>query len=254
MREGYPGPLPVDVSRRWCNVRAPSRVVKVPDNPVALARKRISGKAAGWVYWCASREPQALPCQNRVRPQRAKSLEQLQLKFAMHNNIEGGARLALGNPVHGTVASRFALSPASCPNLVPPMTKTTAAKTKPDVRDTRHPLDPLSEAEITAACDLLKKQKKLSEATRFAFVQLEEPAKADVLAWTPGKNLARRAAATVFDTRTGATHIGIVDLDARKVTSWIEHPTKQHPYGQPPVIIEEFFKVGDIVKTDAGWR
>ena len=134
------------------------------------------------------------------------------------------------------------------------MTKTTAAKTKPDVRDTRHPLDPLSEAEITAACDLLKKQKKLSEATRFAFVQLEEPAKADVLAWTPGKNLARRAAATVFDTRTGATHIGIVDLDARKVTSWIEHPTKQHPYGQPPVIIEEFFKVGDIVKTDAGWR
>ena len=40
----------------------------------------------------------------------------------------------------------------------------------------------------------------------------------------------------------------------KKVVSWVEHPTKEHPYGQPPVIIEEFFKVGDIVKTDAGWR
>ncbi len=120
-------------------------------------------------------------------------------------------------------------------------------------RDTRHPLDPLSESEITLACELLKTLKKLSPATRFAFVQLEEPAKADVLAWTPGKPLQRRAAATVFDTKTGATHIGVVDLDKQAVSSWIEHKTKEHPYGQPPVIIEEFFKVGDIVKKDPGW-
>jgi primary-amine oxidase len=129
-----------------------------------------------------------------------------------------------------------------------------ASKPAPAPRDTRHPLDPLSEAEITAACEILKKQKKLSPATRFAFVQLEEPLKADVIAWAPGKPLQRRAAATVFDTKTGATHIGIVDLGAKAVTSWIEHLTKQHPYGQPPVIIEEFFKVGDIVKKDPGWR
>lgn len=118
----------------------------------------------------------------------------------------------------------------------------------------RHPLDPLSESEITLACELLKTQKKLSTTTRFAFVQLEEPPKADVLAWQPGKLLMRRAATTVFDTKTGATHIGIVDLDAKKVVSWLEHKTKEFPYGQPPVIIEEFFKVGDIVKKDAGWR
>ena len=120
-------------------------------------------------------------------------------------------------------------------------------------RDTRHPLDPLSEAEITQACELLKKLKKLSPTTRFAFVQLEEPAKADVLAFAPGKPLQRRAAATVFDTKTGATHIGIVDLGTKSVVSWIEHLTKQFPYGQPPIIIEEFFKVGDIVKKDPGW-
>ena len=133
------------------------------------------------------------------------------------------------------------------------MTKISAVKSKP-VTSTAHPLDPLSEAEITTACALLKKLKKLPPTTRFAFVQLEEPAKADVLAWTPGKALPRQAAATVFDNKTGAIHIGIVDLDAKAVTSWVEHPGKQHPYGQPPIIIEEIFKVGDIVKADAGWR
>ena len=38
------------------------------------------------------------------------------------------------------------------------------------------------------------------------------------------------------------------------VIAWKEHPTRTHPYGQPPVTIEEVFKVGDIVKADAGWR
>ncbi len=128
-----------------------------------------------------------------------------------------------------------------------------SAPAPPSTAPRPHPLDPLSEAEIALACDLLKSLKTLSASTRFAFVQLEEPPKADVLAWDGVKQIPRCAAATVFDTRTGATHIGVVDLGKRAVVSWIEHPTKQHPYGQPPIIIEEFFKVGDIVKKDAGW-
>ncbi len=134
------------------------------------------------------------------------------------------------------------------------MNKQKARNPKTMPVDGLHPLDPLSEAEITLACELLKTQKRLSPSTRFAFVQLEEPPKADVLAWEPGKPLMRRAATTVFDTKTGATHIGIVDLEKKKVVSWIEHPSKEFPYGQPPVIIEEFFKVGEIVKKDANWR
>jgi len=117
-----------------------------------------------------------------------------------------------------------------------------------------HPLDPLSEAELSAACDIMRTEKSLGPDTRFGFVQLDEPAKADVLAWRPGALLKRRAAATIFDCRTGATHLAVVDLETRTVSSWREHPTKTHPYGQPPVIIEEFFKVGEIVKADAGWR
>jgi primary-amine oxidase len=119
---------------------------------------------------------------------------------------------------------------------------------------TPHPLDPLSEAEVTLASAILRREKGLGEDIRFTHVQLEEPAKSEVLGWRPGATPARRAAATLFDCKTGVTHIATVDLGSREVTAWREHPTKAHPYGQPPVTIEEVFKVGDIVKADAGWR
>lgn len=134
------------------------------------------------------------------------------------------------------------------------MTSLDAAKSVGTQSGTVHPLDPLSEAEITRACTLFKSLKELSASTRFASLQLAEPDKAEVLAWRPGKPITRRATAIVFDTKTGATHIGVVDLGTSKMVSWVEHPSKQYPYGQPAVIIEEFFKVGEIVKKDAGWR
>jgi len=117
-----------------------------------------------------------------------------------------------------------------------------------------HPLDPLTEAEVTLASEILRSEKELGVNIRFTHVQLEEPAKADVLAWRPGTHLPRRAAATVFDCKTGVTHVATVNLDARTVLAWQEHKTKVHPYGQPPVTIEEVFKVGEIVKRNQGWR
>jgi primary-amine oxidase len=117
-----------------------------------------------------------------------------------------------------------------------------------------HPLDPLSEGEIASACTILKTEKNLAPSARFAFVQLDEPSKNEVLGWRRGDPLRRCAAVTVFDCATGATHRAVVDLAANTVASWIEHQTKAYPFGQPPVIIEEFFKVGEIVKSDPGWR
>jgi primary-amine oxidase len=129
------------------------------------------------------------------------------------------------------------------------------ARAKPSrSTDGRHPLDPLTEAEVVAACEILKAEKHLGPNTRFTHVQLEEPAKADVLKWKLNAKPARHACATLFDCKTGATHVATVDLGKRTVVAWKEHPTKAHPYGQPPVTIEEVFKVGDIVKADAGWR
>ncbi|HLZ01644.1 MAG TPA: primary-amine oxidase [Bradyrhizobium sp.] len=117
-----------------------------------------------------------------------------------------------------------------------------------------HPLNPLSEAEVMLAFDVLRREKRLGADIRFTHVQLEEPAKPEVLLWNPGAKSPRRAAATLFDCKTGVTHIATVDLEAQTVIAWREHLTKVHPYGQPPVTIEEVFKVGDIVKRDPAWR
>jgi primary-amine oxidase len=116
-----------------------------------------------------------------------------------------------------------------------------------------HPLDPLSEDEIAKAGDVLRKLKSLGDSIRFAFVQLEEPAKADVLKWKVGDAVHRAARLIVFDGKTGATHTAIVSLTKGKMISFVEHPTKTHPYGQPPIIMEDFFKTAEIVKADAGW-
>ena len=120
--------------------------------------------------------------------------------------------------------------------------------------DAGHPLDPLSETEVALASEILRKEKRLGPHARFTHVQLEEPAKSDVLGWKPAAGHSRRAAVTLFDSKTGATHVATVDLDSKRVTAWLEYSTKAHPYGQPPITIEEVFKVGDIVKADADWR
>ena len=120
--------------------------------------------------------------------------------------------------------------------------------------NTSHPLDPLSESEVALAAEILRTSKQLGPNTRFTHVQLQEPAKADVLGWRPNSGISRRAEATLFDCKTGATHIATVDLGTRTVVTWREHPSKVSPYGQAPITIEEVFKVGDIVKADSGWR
>ena len=127
-------------------------------------------------------------------------------------------------------------------------------RTKPSAgMDAGHPLDPLSETEVALASEILRAAKNLGPDTRFTHVQLEEPAKSAVLGWKPNARVPRCAAATLFDSKTGAVHVATVDIGSKTVTAWREQPTRDHPYGQPPITIEEVFKVGDIVKADAGW-
>ena len=117
-----------------------------------------------------------------------------------------------------------------------------------------HPLDPLSTQEIQAACEFLKAEKQLDSGTRFAIVHLQEPPKADVLAYQPGQPVERSAFLMIFDSRTGETHEAIVNLTQQALTSWVHHPTATTPYGQPPVLVEDFFNCDLIVKADQRWR
>jgi primary-amine oxidase len=85
--------------------------------------------------------------------------------------------------------------------------------------NTGHPLDPLSESEVALAAEILRTSQQLGPHARFTHVQLEEPAKADVLGWQPNSGFSRQAAATLFDCKTGATHVATVDLGSRTVVA-----------------------------------
>jgi primary-amine oxidase len=115
----------------------------------------------------------------------------------------------------------------------------------------QYPLDPLSLEEIGAATALLTAAKDLGPAHRFAMVRLEEPSKAEIKA---GGALPRLAFLLVLDRATGDTFEAIVDLTAGNVSSWTRLPFDEAPYGQAPVMIEEFFRCEAVVKADTGWR
>ncbi|OCJ08110.1 tyramine oxidase [Rhizobium sp. AC44/96] len=116
-----------------------------------------------------------------------------------------------------------------------------------------HPLDPLSLSEIAHAVALLKDQQALSETVRFPIIRLEEPTKVDLAAFRNGANLPRLAFLLAMDVTTGETNEAIVDLRSGKVASFVRLPLDHAPYGQPPVMLEEFMRIEDAVKSDPRW-
>jgi len=132
---------------------------------------------------------------------------------------------------------------------------TAAARTTSAVTSAlSHPLDPLSAPEIADARAILLAARGLPASTRFAALQLDEPLKAEIAAWAPGRPIRRRAFAITIDTATGAVHEALIDIGAKTVLTCVARDTRTAPYGQPAIVIEEFFKAGDIVKADPGWR
>jgi primary-amine oxidase len=118
----------------------------------------------------------------------------------------------------------------------------------------RHPLDPLSAEEISANKRVLELAGKVSAATRFPLVSLDEPDKASVLAFQPGEPIDRRVASLLLDMETGAAFEAVVSVSRGELLSWREVTGRQAPFGQPPVMDEEYGMVAEIVKADQGWR
>jgi primary-amine oxidase len=131
-------------------------------------------------------------------------------------------------------------------DLPPARSGPAAASTAPGEAP-RHPLDPLSAAEIRATTEALAAARHTDSESRFPWITLVEPAKADVLAWSAGKPFARRALAVVK--QGPRTFEGVVDVDAKKVVSW-----KEIEGVQPSILLEEFLAVTDIVKAAPAWQ
>jgi primary-amine oxidase len=114
-----------------------------------------------------------------------------------------------------------------------------------------HPLDPLSAAEIQASVALLRAAGHVDEATRFALIDLDEPDKAEVLAWRqrPTQRRAPSRRAFVIARHELTVYEAVVDLDARRVESWTPIPGVQSA-----VSSEEWAEARRITKSDRGWQ
>jgi primary-amine oxidase len=111
-----------------------------------------------------------------------------------------------------------------------------------------HPLAPLSPAELEEATALLKRTQSLGAEFRFVTVGLSEPSKAALESW-PTETVPRRASIVGFDRREGTVYEAIVSLTAGHVEGF-----RSVPGAQPPLMFEEWQKVGPLVTGDARWQ
>lgn len=110
-----------------------------------------------------------------------------------------------------------------------------------------HPLDALKADEYRAAVAALRAAGHVDDATRFAQVRLEEPPKAQVLAWQPGQPIPRRAFVVL---KQGSEVVeAVVDLVAGSVLSYT--PVEGV---EPSVLFEEWLAAQAVTTADPGWQ
>ena len=70
-----------------------------------------------------------------------------------------------------------------------------------------------------AAAEIIRRERASTDSWRFASIDLDEPAKADVLAWRQGDPMPRRSLRVLWDRRTTRPYEAVVDLDRRDAAS-----------------------------------
>ncbi|MBM7829909.1 primary-amine oxidase [Agromyces cerinus] len=110
------------------------------------------------------------------------------------------------------------------------------------------PLRGLSADEIDAARDILHEAALIGEATRFVYLGLDEPAKADVLA---GAELPRIVRALVLDRSTGASADLRVSITDRAVLS---NEAIDGANGHVPILDVEFEAIYDLLGAEQAWH
>ena len=113
-----------------------------------------------------------------------------------------------------------------------------------------HPLDPLTAEEVSAAVELLRRERGLNDRCRFAGVVLNEPPKEQVLAFKPGDSFDREAFCVVLDTVAERAYEAVVSLSEGKVRSWEQIPGDV----QPPIVLEEFDECERACKESPEFR
>lgn len=121
-----------------------------------------------------------------------------------------------------------------------------------DDTTTPGPLSSLTAAEIEAVARILRSAGAVTDTTRFVYVGLLEPDKADVLAALAGDAPTpdREARILLLDVATGESVDAAVSLTRDEVIALVPIDGSR---GQVPILEEEFEAIGGILAADAGW-
>lgn len=113
----------------------------------------------------------------------------------------------------------------------------------------QHPLDALTAAEIQRFTELARDAGIAGPATRYGYLMLREPHKADVLKFKAGDAVAREISATVFDAESGKVEYVSIDIAAGRVVERRE--IDQAAEGTAPFLLEDVMQSGAIALEDA---
>lgn len=115
---------------------------------------------------------------------------------------------------------------------------------------TTHPLDQISAAEIRQARQLLAEAGLVAESTRFAYLGLLDPAKAELYSEDPVE-IQRRVRVMLYEPSLPRS----LDIVLSLTTGEIESQAEINPAtdGQVPVLLEEFDIVEEVLAQDEGW-
>src|SRR4051794_5921181 len=111
------------------------------------------------------------------------------------------------------------------------------------------PLDPLTAGEIATTVRGIEASERVPAGAYFPIVSLNEPPKAEVLAWVSGRAVRREAVAQGYDRRANRPFEGVVDLRAEGLLSFVERRG-----AQPAVFADEYSAADAAVRADARWR
>ncbi|MCM2442253.1 primary-amine oxidase [Agrobacterium vitis] len=108
-----------------------------------------------------------------------------------------------------------------------------------------HPLQPLTPDEIRAVATIVRKDPPYGADTRFETIELMEPDKATVRAFSSGAPIARKARVNVFSAAAVTVTSLVVCLDTQTILTRKDFPGKR-----PMIQLEQFLSIEGIVRTD----
>jgi primary-amine oxidase len=114
---------------------------------------------------------------------------------------------------------------------------------------TAHPLDPLTAREIEAAVAMVRAARDPDGRLRFVSITLHEPAKDDVVRFTPGASCPRRAELVILDPDARVGVEAILELETGELSQW-----KLLDGLQPAIIPEEYRELERAIKEHPDFR